>query len=181
MSVLKSKYSKSIRQKLMEKFQYGNPMQVPKLSKIVLHMGIAEAARDKTALQDCESEMRQIAGQKPVRTRSKKSISNFKLREGQTVGIKVTLRGKRMFDFAYRFFNIACPRIKDFRGFSSKADGRGSYSLGFEDHQIFPELNLDAVKRAQGMHVTFVSSAQSDKECLELLREMGLPFKETHK
>lgn len=181
MSVLKRRYADLVRGKLMEKFKYANAMQVPKLSKIVLHMGLAEAARDKTALQDCESELRQIAGQKPVRTKAKKSISNFKLREGQTVGIKVTLRGKRMFDFAYRFFNIACPRIKDFRGFANKADGRGCYSLGFDDHQIFPELNLDAVKRAQGMHVTFVSSAQSDQECLELLRELGLPFKEMQK
>ncbi len=177
MSVLKQRYHSVVSKKLMDKFGYANTMQLPRLTKIVLHMGIAEAAKDKTAIQDCETEMRQISGQKPVRTRAKKSISNFKLREGQIVGIKVTLRGSRMYDFAYRFINIACPRIKDFRGFPTKADGRGSYSLGFDDHQIFAELNLDAVKRAQGMHVTFVSTAQSDPECVELLRELGMPFK----
>lgn len=179
MSVLKKRYHSVISKRLTERFSYANPMQLPKLTKIVLHMGIAEAAKDKTAIQDCENELRQISGQKPVRTLAKKSISNFKLREGQVVGLKVTLRGKRMYDFAYRFINIACPRIKDFRGFPTKADGRGSYSLGFDDHQIFAELNLDAIKRTQGMHVTFVSSATSDEECVELLRELGMPFKIT--
>lgn len=177
MSVLKKKYRETIRPHLQSKFGYKNSMQLPQLAKIVMHMGIAEAAKDKTALADCENELRLIAGQKPVRTLAKQSISNFKLREGQTVGLKVTLRGKRMYDFAYRFFNIASPRIKDFRGFATRADGRGSYTLGLDDHQIFPELNLDTVKRAQGMHITFVSSAQTDQECIELLRELGLPFK----
>ncbi len=177
MSALKKKYRETIRPHLLSKFAYPNAMQLPTLDKIVMHMGIAEAAKDKTALADCENELKLISGQKPVRTLSKQAISNFKLREGQTVGLKVTLRGKRMFDFAYRFFNIASPRIKDFRGFGNRADGRGSYTLGLDDHQIFPELNLDLVKRAQGMHITFVSSAKTDEECLELLRQLGLPFK----
>jgi large subunit ribosomal protein L5 len=117
------------------------------------------------------------SGQKPVIRKAKKAISNFKLREGQAIGLKVTMRGVRMFEFIDRFFNIVCPRIRDFRGFESKCDGRGNFSLGLEDQQVFPEIDLDKVKRAQGMNITFVTSANSDEECVELLRLLGLPFK----
>jgi large subunit ribosomal protein L5 len=143
----------------------------------VINMGIAEASKDKNAIQDCVNEMTLLSGQKPIITKAKKAISNFKLREGQPIGIKVTLRGLRMYDFIERFFNIVCPRIRDFRGFPIKCDGRGNYTLGLEDQQVFPELNLDEVKKAQGMHITFVTSAETDDECVELLRLLGMPFK----
>lgn len=177
MSRLKSRYKESVKEELQKKFAYTNPMKVPSLKKIVLNMGIAEASKDKNSIQDCVNEMTMITGQKPIITKAKKAISNFKLREGQPIGIKTTLRGNRMFDFLDRFCNIASPRIRDFRGFSTKCDGRGNYTLGIDDHQIFTELNLDTVKRAQGMHITFVTSAQTDEECIELLRLLGLPFK----
>jgi large subunit ribosomal protein L5 len=150
---------------------------VPKLLKVVINVGIAEITKDKNAIQDCLNELAQITGQKPIVTKAKKSIAGFKLREGQPLGAKVTLRGARMFDFLDRFFNVVSPRIRDFRGFNPKGDGMGNYSLGLEDHQIFPELNLDEVKRSQGMHITFVTSATKDEECIELLRLLGLPFK----
>lgn len=177
MSRLKQRYSKEIKKDLQSKFAYSNPMKIPAVKKIVINMGVAEPAKDKNALQDCFNELTLIAGQKPVYARSKKAISNFKLRQGQPIGIKVTLRGKRMYDFMDRFFNISCPRIRDFRGFNEKCDGRGNYTLGLDDHQIFPELNLDKVKRAQGMDITFVTTAEKDSECVELLRLLGMPFK----
>jgi large subunit ribosomal protein L5 len=121
--------------------------------------------------------MTMLSGQKPIITKAKVAISNFKLRENQPIGIKVTIRGQRMYDFIDRFVNIVCPRIRDFRGFSSKCDGMGNYSLGIDDQQIFPEINLDQVKRAQGMHITFVTTAEKDEECVELLRLLGVPFK----
>jgi large subunit ribosomal protein L5 len=178
MSRLKSRFTKLVKPALQDKFKYTNPMMVPSMKKIVISMGLAEATKDKNAVIDCVNELTQISGQKPVVTKAKKAISNFKLREGQTIGLKVTLRGQRMYDFMDRFCNIAAPRIRDFRGFNSKADGRGNFSLGLEDQMIFPELNLDKVKRAQGMNITFVTSAQNDEECVELLRLMGMPFKD---
>lgn len=178
MSRLKQKYTKSIRQELFKKFGYKNTMMIPKMMKIVINMGIAEASKDKNNVQDCVNELSLISGQKPIITKAKKAISNFKLREGQPIGIKVTLRGIRMYDFMDRFFNIATPRIPDFRGFPTKCDGRGNYSLGLSDQQIFSELNLDNVKRSQGMNITFVTNAQNDEECIELLRQLGLPFKD---
>lgn len=177
MSRMKQRYLNEIKASLQKRFGYSNEFMVPRLEKIILHMGIAEAAKEKNALQDCENELGLIAGQKPIRTKARIAVSNFKLRVGQIIGLKATLRGKRMFDFADRFFNIASPRIRDFRGFTRRADGRGNYTLGIDDHQIFPELNLDAVKRTQGMHITFVTSAQTDDECIALLEELGLPFK----
>jgi large subunit ribosomal protein L5 len=140
-------------------------------------MGCAEAAKDKNALQDHVNELMMLTGQKPVVTKARKAVSNFKLREGQSVGIKTTLRGERMYEFMDRFCNIVSPRIRDFRGFNPKGDGQGNYSLGLNDQQIFPEIDLDAVKRSQGMHITFVTTAQTDDECIELLRLLGLPFK----
>lgn len=177
MSRLKERYQQSVRKALQEKFGFANPMLIPSLKKIVISMGIAEAAKDKNAIEDHAKELAVIAGQLPLRTKSRKAISNFKLRENQVIGLMVTLRGKRMYDFADRFFNIVSPRIRDFRGFKRKGDGRGSYSLGVNDQQIFPEVNLDEVKRQQGMNITFVSDARTDAECIELLAQLGCPFK----
>jgi large subunit ribosomal protein L5 len=177
MSRLKKRYLEEVRAELQKKFAFTNPMMLPKVQKIVINMGIAEASKDKNAIQDCVSELTQLSGQKPVITKAKKAISNFKLREGQPIGIKVTLRGVRMYEFMDRFFNLACPRIRDFRGFASKCDGQGNYTLGLEDQQVFPDINLDEVKKTQGMNITFVTSAKNDEECVELLRLLGLPFK----
>ena len=176
MSRLKKKYNEEITKALLSKFSYKNTMCIPRLEKIVISMGLAEAVKDKNIIPDCINELSLISGQKPVVTKAKKSISNFKLREGQALGLKVTLRSKRMYDFLDRFSNIVCPRISDFRGFKKKGDGRGSYSLGLKEQQIFPELNLDDVKRDQGMNITFVTTAKSEQECIELLTLMGLPF-----
>jgi large subunit ribosomal protein L5 len=148
------------------------------VKKIVISMGLAEALKDKNALQEHSEELMMLSGQKPIVTRSKKAISNFKLREGQPIGLMVTLRGKRMYDFLDRFCHIVAPRIRDFRGFSKKGDGHGNYNFGLVDQQIFPEVNLDKVKRAQGMNVTIVTSALSDPDCIELLTLLGFPFKE---
>lgn len=177
MSRLKKRYKAEVKPALQEKFNYENPMQIPGVIKVVINMGIAEASKDKNAIQDCIKEMTMLSGQKPIVTKAKKAISNFKLREKQPIGIKVTIRGERMFDFIDRFVNIVCPRIRDFRGFSSKCDGRGNFSIGLDDQQIFPEINLDEVKKTQGMNITFVTTAKSDEECVELLRLLGVPFK----
>ena len=177
MSRLKKKYHEEIKSALTKKFSYSNPMNIPELKKIVISMGVAEAIKDKNVIQDCVKELSMISGQKPIVTLAKKSVANFKLREGQAVGLKVTLRGKRMYDFFDRFSNIVCPRIRDFRGFPKKGDKRGSYSLGLPDQQMFTELNLDEVKRDQGMNITFVTSARTEAECLELLAQLRFPFK----
>ncbi|MCB1084621.1 MAG: 50S ribosomal protein L5 [Chlamydiia bacterium] len=177
MSRLKKRYEEEIKENLKKKFSYSNPMNIPELKKIIVSMGVAEAVKDKNVMQDCIKELALISGQKPIVTSAKKSIANFKLREGQAVGLKVTLRGKRMYDFLDRFSNIVCPRIRDFRGFNKKGDRRGSYSLGLSDQQMFPELNLDEVKRDQGMNITFVTSARQEEECMELLEMLGVPFK----
>lgn len=181
MSRLKKKFHEEVKSSLQTKFAYLNPMMVPSMKKIVISMGLAEASKDKNALQDAINELMALSGQKPLVTRSRKAIAGFKLRENQAVGAKVTLRGKRMFDFMDRFFNIVCPRIRDFRGFNTKCDGRGSYSLGLDDQQVFPEINLDLVKRTQGMNITFVTSATTDAECVELLKGLGMPFKVAEK
>lgn len=177
MSRLKKRYQAEIKEALQQKFAYANPMQIPGLVKVVINMGIAEASKDKNSTQDCIKELMVLSGQKPIVTKAKKAISNFKLREKQPIGIKVTLRGQRMYDFVDRFVNIVCPRIRDFRGFASKCDGSGNYTLGLDDQQVFPEINLDEVKRTQGMHITFVTSSKTDEECVELLRLLGVPFK----
>ena len=177
MSRLLKQYKEEVKPALKEKFGYSNAMLIPSLKKIVISMGLAEATKDKNALQDCLKELTILSGQKPIFTRTKKAIANFKSREDQIIGLKVTLRRTRMFDFLDRFCNIVSPRIRDFRGFSVKGDGRGSYSLGLTDQQVFPEINLDDVKRTQGMNITFVTSAKTDEECVELLRMLGFPFK----
>lgn len=174
---LEKHYLETVKSKLKGKFGYQNVMRIPKLSKIVISMGLAEASKDKQNIETCVQDLKAITGQKPITTKSKKAISNFKLREGQVVGAVVTLRGKRMYDFMYRFVNISVPRIPDFRGFKRKADGRGSYSLGLKDQTIFHEIDLDKMKFPQGMNITVVTTAETDAECLELLELMGVPFK----
>ena len=155
MSRLQRKYNESIKKELFALFGYKNVMQIPKVLKIIIGMGLGEAVKDKTIIQDAQKELALISGQKPMITRAKKSISNFKLREGQAIGLKVTLRGIRMYEFMDRFFNIICPRIRDFRGFSTNCDGKGNYNLGLIDHQIYPELDLDKVKK-KGVVFTLV-------------------------
>ena len=178
MSRLQKKYQEEIKEKLEKHFKYSNKSLIPALMKVVINVGAGEAARDKNALQDCIKELTLLSGQKPILTKAKKSVAGFKLREGMPVGLKVTLRRKRMYDFVDKFCNIVSPRIRDFRGFSFKCDGSGNYSLGLDDQQVFPEINLDEVKRVQGMNITFVTTASSDEECYELLKELGIPFKE---
>ncbi|MCB1148579.1 MAG: 50S ribosomal protein L5 [Chlamydiia bacterium] len=177
MSRLKNRYHEAVKPELQKKFSYRNPMLIPSLKKVVINMGIAEVGKDKNALQDCVNELAQIAGQQPVICRAKKSISNFKLREGMPIGVKVTLRGSRMWDFLDRFYNITSPRIRDFRGFKPGGDKKGNMNIGLDDHTVFPELNLDKVKVTKGMNITFVTSSQTDDECIELLRLLGCPFK----
>jgi len=177
MSRLYKKFKEEVKPALTKRFGYQNPMLIPLLKKIVISMGLAEASKDKNAVQAHQKEMAMLSGQKPVLTYTKKAIANFKSRQGQVIGLKVTLRKKRMYEFLDRFCNIIAPRIRDFRGFPLKCDGRGSYSLGLADQQVFPEINLDEVKRTQGMNITFVTSAKTDDECVELLRMLGFPFK----
>jgi large subunit ribosomal protein L5 len=178
MSRLRKKYYEEIRSELQKKHPDLNVMEIPMLKKIVISMGIAEASKDKNWVQEHIKEISLLSGQKPIVVKSKKAISNFKLRIGQPIGLKVTIRGKRMYDFLDRFCNIVCPRIRDFRGFSPKGDTRGSFNLGLEDQQVFPELNLDEVKRTQGMNIVFVTTAKKDEDCIELLKMFGFPFKE---
>lgn len=178
MSRLKQRYDDEVKESLTKKFEYSNPHLVPRLKKVIISMGVGEASKDKNALQDCIKELTLLSGQKPIIRKAKKAIANFKLREDQTVGLKVTLRRKRMYEFCDRFCNIVAPRIHDFRGFPYKCDGRGNYSLGLTDQQVFPEINLDEVKRTQGMNITFVTTAVNDEECYELLKQLGIPFKE---
>ena len=177
MQTLKERYNQKVRNELKEKFGYANPMMIPKLKKVVISMGLADASKDKNTMQDHLEELTLITGQKPKVTKAKKAISNFKLKENQPIGMMVTLRGERMYDFVERFSTIACPRIRDFRGFPTKCDGQGNYSLGLEDQQMFAELNLDKVKHTQGMNITFVTTSENDEECIELLRLLGVPFK----
>ncbi len=177
MSRLYKKFKEEIAPEQRARHADRSPMELPVLKKIVISMGLGDALKDKNALSEHSEELALLSSQKPIVTRSKKAISNFKLREDQPVGLMVTLRGKRMYDFLDRFCNIVAPRIRDFRGFNKKADGRGNYSFGINDQQIFPEINLDKVKRTQGMNVTLVTTAQNDDDCIELLTLLGFPFK----
>jgi len=177
MSRLKKRYNEQVRQALKEKFSYKNTMTIPSLTKIVINMGIAELAKDKNSLQDAINELALISGQQPVVCRAKKSISNFKLREGMPIGVKVTLRGVRMYEFMDRFCAIVSPRIRDFRGFNQGTDKKGNCTIGLDDHTVFPELDLDKVKSTKGMNITFVTDAESDEEAVELLRLLGMPYK----
>ena len=177
MSRLKKKFLDEIVAAFLKDYAKLNRMQVPELKKIVISMGLKENERDKTSLELHTKELALLSGQKPIVTKAKKAISNFKLREGQVIGLKVTLRKKKMYDFFDRFCNIVCPRIRDFRGFNTKADGKGSYNIGLDDQQSFPEINLDEVKSQQGMNIAFVTTATTDVDCIKLLRKMGFPFK----
>jgi len=178
MSRLQKLYKDTILPDLAKKLGIKNVNQVPKLTKIVLSMGVGEAINDKTFIQNAAAELALITGQKPILIKARKSVSNFKLREGVQIGCKVTLRKKRMFDFLERLISLTLPNVRDFRGVSNKAfDGRGNYSLGIEDQMIFNELNPDKVKRTQGMNIAFVTTAKNDDDGRALLTEFGMPFK----
>ncbi|MGD8992891.1 MAG: 50S ribosomal protein L5 [Desulfobacterales bacterium] len=178
MSQLKTIYENEIVPKLMDTFNYKNKMQVPRLDKIVLNMGLGEAIQNIKVLDAAAEELKAIAGQKPVITRAKKSIAAFKLREGMPIGCMVTLRHLRMYDFYYKLVNIALARVRDFRGVSPKAfDGRGNYSLGIKEHIIFPEVDYDKIDKIKGLNISIVTTAQSDDEGRRLLSLMGMPFK----
>ena len=175
---LKQTYETEVVPKLMERFAYKNVMQVPRLAKIVVNMGVGEAVKDIKALDAAVEEIPTITGQKPMVRRAKKSIANFKLREGMPIGAAVTLRGTRMYEFYDRFVNSAIPRIRDFRGLSGKAfDGRGNYSIGVTEQIIFPEIDYDKVYQVRGMNVNIVTTAQTDEEGRELLQLLNMPFK----
>jgi large subunit ribosomal protein L5 len=178
MSQLKQLYEAEIVPKLTEKFGYENAMQIPRLEKVVLNMGLGEAIHNIKVLDSAVEELQMIAGQKPVITRAKKSIAAFKLREGMPIGCMVTLRRGRMYDFFYKLVNIALPRVRDFRGISAKAfDGRGNYALGIREHIIFPEIDYDKIDNIKGLNISVVTTAQTDEEGKELLRLMGMPFR----
>lgn len=177
MSRLYKKFKEAILPQLKERHSDRGVMELPVLKKLVISMGLGEGLKDKNAITEHSEELSMLSGQKPVVTKAKKAISNFKLREDQPVGLMVTLRGKRMYDFLDRFCNIVSPRIRDFRGFNKKGDGRGNYNFGITDQQIFPEINLDKVKRTQGMNITIVTNAKNDADCIELLTLLGFPFK----
>ncbi len=177
MARLKELYNNEIRNQLQEKFKYENVMEIPKLEKIVINMGLGEAIQNPKALDAAVADMTTITGQKPIITKAKKSIAAFKLREGMPIGCKVTLRGERMYEFADKLISASIPRIRDFKGVSAKAfDGRGNYSLGLKDQLIFPEIEYDKIDKLRGMEVAFVTSAKTDEECRELLRLMGMAF-----
>lgn len=175
---LKEKYNENIVPALMKKFEYKSVMQVPKVEKVVINMGVGDAVQNAKLLDAAVSELTLISGQKPVVTRAKKSIAGFKLREGMPIGTKVTLRGERMYHFLDKLFNVALPRVRDFRGISTKGfDGRGNYTLGVKEQLIFPEIEYDKVDKVRGMDIVIVTTAQTDEEARELLTELGAPFR----
>jgi large subunit ribosomal protein L5 len=175
---LQEKYRNEVVRKLMEQFKYDNVMMVPKLKKICINIGVGQAAQDPKLLETAVKELALISGQKPEIRKSKKSISNFKLRENQPIGCRVTLRRERMYEFMDRLISLAIPRIRDFRGVSdSSFDGRGNYTLGIKEQIIFPEIDIDKVNRISGMDITFVTTAKTDEESYALLKEMGMPFR----
>lgn len=175
---LRKKYKEEVVPALMEKFQYSSIMQVPKIEKICINQGVGDATQDKKLVDNALKEMTMITGQKAVSTKAKKSVSNFKLREFMPIGARVTLRHNRMYEFMDRLVAVALPRVRDFRGINDKSfDGRGNYSMGITEQIIFPEIVLDKVNKITGMDITFVTSAKTDAEALELLKLMGMPFK----
>jgi large subunit ribosomal protein L5 len=175
---LREKYYMEVVPALKEQFQYKNTMQVPRLVKICMNQGLGTAIADKKLIEAGIAEMTSIAGQKAVATKSKKDISNFKLRKAMPIGVRVTLRGQRMYEFLDRLISVAIPRVRDFRGINEKGfDGRGNYTMGVTEQIIFPEILIDKVLKINGMDITFVTTARTDKECLALLKEFGLPFK----
>lgn len=177
MARLKDKFLKEVAPALMEKFGYKNVMEIPKIEKVVVNMGVGEAVGNPKALDAAVNDLMTIVGQRPVVTRAKKSIAAFKIREGMAIGTKVTLRGERMYQFLDKLFNVALPRVRDFRGVSPKAfDGRGNYTLGVKEQLIFPEIDYDKVDKIRGMDIIVVTTAKSDEEARELLKLMGMPF-----
>ena len=175
---LKTKYKNEILPKLMEQFKYKSIMQVPKITKVSINQGLGEGTQDKKMIDIAVTEMSTIAGQKVVPTIARKSISNFKLREGMVIGARVTLRGDRMYEFLERLINVSLPRVRDFRGVNDKSfDGRGNYTLGVKEQIIFPEINIDKINKITGMDITIVTTAKTDAEALVLLKELGIPFK----
>lgn len=177
MSEIKSYYEKEVAPKLVDNFQYKNSMQIPKLEKVVLNMGLGDAIQNIKLLDSAAAELQVIAGQKPVITRAKKSIAAFKLRTGMPIGCMVTLRRQKMYDFFNKLVNIALPRVRDFKGVSPKAfDGHGNYSIGIREHIIFPEIDYDRIDNIKGMNITIVTSANSDEEGRFLLKSLGMPF-----
>lgn len=178
MARLKDLYNSQIKNDLREKFNYGNVMEIPHLEKIVINIGVGEAVANSKALDAAVQDLTIISGQKPLITRAKKSIANFKIRENMPLGCKVTLRGERMYEFLDKLINIAIPRVRDFRGVSATSfDGRGNYSLGIKEQLIFPEIDYDKIDKVRGMDIIIVTSAKTDEEARELLRAFGMPFK----
>lgn len=177
MARLKDKFNEEVSKALMEKFGYQNVMQIPKIEKVIINMGVGEAVGNPKALDAAVNDMTIIAGQKPVVTRAKKSIAAFKIREGMAIGAKVTIRGERMYYFLDKLFNIALPRVRDFRGVSPRSfDGRGNYTLGIKEQLIFPEIEYDKIDKIRGMDIIIVTTAKTDEEARELLKLMGMPF-----
>ncbi len=174
---LKEFYTNEVAPAMMKKFEYKSVMQIPKLDKIVINVGCGEARENPKVIDAIVADIKQITGQTPVRCKAKKSVANFKLREGMTIGVKVTLRGDRMYEFLDRFFNLALPRVRDFRGINPDSfDGRGNYSMGIKEQLIFPEIDYDKIDKVRGMDICFVTTAKSDEEARELLSLMGAPF-----
>lgn len=178
MARLKEKYNDEVVKAMMQKFGYKNIMEVPKLEKVIINIGVGEAIQNSKALDAAVGDLTTITGQRPVITKAKKSIAAFKLRQGMKIGCKVTLRGERMFHFVDKLFNVALPRVRDFRGVSPKSfDGRGNYSMGLREQLIFPEIEYDKIDKTRGMDIIFVTTAKTDEEAKELLRLMGMPFR----
>lgn len=179
MARLKEKYINEIAPALQQKFGYKNVMQIPRLEKVVINMGVGEAITNSKAIDSAVGDLTKIAGQKPIVTKAKKSIAAFKLREGMPIGTKVTLHGDRMYEFVDRLLNVALPRVRDFRGISGKAfDGRGNYTVGIKEQLIFPEIEYDKIDKLRGMDVVFVTTAKSDEEAREMLKMFGMPFRD---
>ena len=177
MARLKDYYSQEVAPAMMKKFGYKNVMEIPKVEKVVVNMGVSEAVGNPKVLDAAVADLTQISGQKPIVTKAKKSISAFKVREGMSIGTKVTLRGERMYHFMDKLLNVALPRVRDFRGISPKAfDGRGNYTLGVKEQLIFPEMEYDKIDKIRGMDITIVTTAKTDEEARELLKLMGMPF-----
>lgn len=177
MARLKDKYISEVAPAMQAKFQYKNVMQIPKLEKVVINMGVGKAKDDSKALDNAMRDLGIIAGQKPIATKARKSVANFKIRQGMNIGCKVTLRGEKMYEFVDKVFNIALPRVRDFRGVSNTAfDGRGNYALGLKEQLIFPEIEYDKIGDIQGMDIMFVTTAKTDEEAKEMLTLMGMPF-----
>ena len=178
MEKLREQYEKEVVPALMKKFQYKSIMQVPKLDKVVINIGLGDTKENPKSLENAMNDLTQITGQRPMITKAKKSIAAFKLREGANVGCKVTLRSDKMYDFVYKLFNVALPRVRDFRGGSADSfDGRGNYSMGIKEQLIFPEIEYDKIDRLRGMDIIFVTTAETDEEAKELLTLLGMPFK----